>query len=101
MLRSPDSIPEGDVIIEDPIMEPFFITKPKVGGYVVYERVIKGKNDNKYLKTICYPANFNYALKTVCKELLHSKKTQYNTVKEYIKEWEVIQKKMNTITDID
>ena len=27
MLRNPDTIPAGDTIIQDPAMEPFFITK--------------------------------------------------------------------------
>ena len=65
MLRNPDSIPAGDTIIEDPALEPFFITHSQVGGYVVYERVVKGENKNNYLKTIGYPSNFNYALKMV------------------------------------
>ena len=41
MLRRPDSIPDGDTIIEDPVMEPFFIAKSSSGGYTVYERVNK------------------------------------------------------------
>lgn len=63
MLRKPDSIPATDTIIEDKAMEPFFITKSSSGGYTVYERVIKGDNDTPYIKTICYPGNFSYALK--------------------------------------
>ena len=42
MLRRPDSIPATDTVIEDPAMEPFFITNSASGGYTVYERVIKG-----------------------------------------------------------
>ena len=52
MLRNPDSISSGDTIIEDPGLEPFFITRSQVGGYVVYERVVKGENKNNYLKNI-------------------------------------------------
>ena len=65
MLRKPDSIPANDTIVQDPSMEPFFISKSSTGGYTVYERVIKGENNTEYIKTVCYPANFSYALKKV------------------------------------
>jgi len=101
MLRRPDSIPAGDTVIEDPVMEPFFIAKSSSGGYTVYERVIKGENNTPYIKTICYPSNFNHALKTVCKEMLNTKSNHYTSIKEYIKEWNDIEKKMSTLTSID
>lgn len=101
MLRRPDSIPDGDTVIEDPVMEPFFITKSSSGGYTVYERVIKGDNDTPYIKTICYPATFNHALKVVSRELLNTGKNYYNSIKEYIQEWKDIQEKMTTLTDIE
>lgn len=100
MLRRPDSIPSGDTLIQDPAMEPFFISKSQSGGYTVYERVIKGDNSTPYIKTICYPSNFNFALKAVCRELLHSKNTNYSSIKEYIKEWETIQDRMTNLTTI-
>ena len=50
MLRKPDSIPAGDTLIEDPVMEPFFICKSSSGGYTLYERVIKGENKTPYIK---------------------------------------------------
>ena len=101
MLRRPDSIPAGDTVIEDPAMEPFFIAKSSSGGYTVYERVIKGENDTPYIKTICYPSNFNHALKTVCKEMLNTNSNHYTSIKEYIKEWNDIEKKMSSLTTID
>jgi hypothetical protein len=100
MLRRPDSIPAGDTIIEDPVMEPFFIAKSQSGGYTVYERVIKGEKSTEYIKTICYPATFTHALKVVSRELVHTKKTHYTSVKEYITEWDNIQVKMTNLTDI-
>ena len=63
MLRKPDSIPASDTVIKDPGMEPFFITKSSTGGYTVYENVVKGENNTPYIKTICYPARFSFALK--------------------------------------
>ena len=50
-------------------MEPFFITKSSTGGYTVYESVIKGENNTPYIKTICYPARFSFALKVAWPEL--------------------------------
>ena len=101
MLRKPDSIPAGDTLIEDPVMEPFFIAKSSSGGYTVYERVIKGENDTPYIKTICYPATFNHSLKAVARELENSKKVNYSTIKSYIKEWKEIQEKLSSLTDLE
>ena len=101
MLRRPDSIPAGDTIIEDSVMEPFFIAKSSSGGYTVYERVIKGDNNTHYIKTICYPGNFNHALKAVCRELLNNKSNHYTSLKEYINEWKVIQEKISSFTNIE
>lgn len=101
MLRKPDSIPAGDTLIEDPVMEPFFISKSSSGGYTVYERVIKGENDTAYIKTVCYPATFNHSLKTVARELVNSKKVHYSSIKSYIKEWKDIQEKLSNLTNLE
>jgi hypothetical protein len=101
MLRNPDTIPAGDTLIEDPVMEPFFITHSPSGGYTVYERVNRGKDDKAYLRTVCYPATFNYALKAVAKELLNVNDVKhFKTVKDYIETWNSIEQKMRTITNI-
>ena len=101
MLRKPDSIPAGDTVIEDPVMEPFFIAKSSSGGYTVYERVIKGEKKTPYIRTVCYPSTFNSALKVVSRELLNTGSNHFTTVKAYIKEWKDIQEKMSTLTNID
>ena len=101
MLRKPDSIPAGDTLIEDPVMEPFFICKASSGGYTLYERVVKGEKNTEYIKTICYPSTFNSALKATARELLNSKKVHYKTIKSYIKEWKDIQEKLSLLTSID
>ena len=102
MLRNPNTIPAGDTVIEDPIMEPYFITHSSSGGYTVYERVNRGKDGKAYLRTVCYPSTFNHALKTVSKELLNYGSTKkFSTIKDYIKEWETIQQSMKTMTTID
>ena len=102
MLRNPDSIPAGDTIIKDPAIEPFFITRPQVGGYVVYEKVVKGENKNNYLKTVAYPASFNHALKVVAREMVNSaSEGNYESIESYINEWKKIQKKLSNLTPID
>lgn len=102
MLRNPDSIPASDTVIEDPAMEPFFITKPQVGGYVVYERVTKGENNNRYLKTVGYPSTFNHALKVVSRELINAgSEKHYTSLQSYLKEWEKIQKKLSNLTSVN
>jgi hypothetical protein len=101
MLRNPNTIPAGDTIIEDPAMEPFFITNSSSGGFTVYERVNRGKDDKAYLRSVCYPSSFNSALRIVAKELLnYSNKKQYNTVKEYISTWNDIEERMKTLTTL-
>ncbi len=102
MLRKPNSIPAGDTVIVDPVMEPFFIAKSQSGGcYTVYERVIKGVNNTEYIKTICYPSTFNHALKAVARERLHNGETKIYDIKGYINRWENIQKEMLSMTTID
>ena len=102
MLRNPNTIPAGDTVIEDPMMEPFFITHSSSGGYTVFEKVNRGKDGKSYLRTVCYPSTFNSALKTVAKELLsNSEKKQYDTIKEYIQSWNEIEERMRIITTID
>ena len=102
MLRKPDSIPASDTIISDPALEPFFITRSQTGGFTLYERVVKGENKNKYLKTIGYPSNFNYALKMVSREMVNTgAKKKFSSLKEYINEWKLVEEKLSSITPID
>lgn len=102
MLRKPDSLSPSDTVIQDPAMEPFFITKSQAGGYVVYERVVKGEKNTEYIKTICYPSTFNYALKAVAREKLNSTdKPKYDSLKEYVGRWEEIMEEMKNLTTID
>jgi phage FluMu gp28-like protein len=101
MLRKPDSIPAGDTVIADPVMEPFFISKSQSGGYTVYERVVKGEKDTEYIKTVAYPATFNSALRRVMNEKLNNGENKIYNLKEYISRFESIQKEMLSITSID
>ena len=101
MLRKPDSIPAGDTVITDLVMEPFFISKSQSGGYTVYERVTKGEKDTEYIKTISYPSSFNGALKRIANEKLNNGESKVYSLKEYVDRWENIQKEMLSITSIE
>ena len=98
MLRRPDSIPAGDTLIQDPVMEPFFISKSQSGGYTVYERVVKGENNTEYIKTVSYPASFGGALKTVAKEILNEGGKTYS-LKEYVERWEAVKNSLTSILE--
>ena len=98
MLRNPNSIPAGDTLIQDPVMEPFFISKSQSGGYTVYERVIKGENNTEYIKTVSYPASFGGALKTVAKEILNEQGKTYS-LKEYVERWEAVKNSLTSILE--
>ena len=99
MLRKPDSIPSNETIVEDPVMEPYFITRSQTGGYTVYERVIKGENNTEYIKTICYPGNFGYALKTIAEEKTNHSKN-YSTIKDYVLKYKSYQDKITSIMGV-
>ena len=98
MLRNPNSIPAGDTLIQDPVMEPFFISKSQSGGYTVYERVVKGEKNTEYIKTVSYPATFGGALKTVAKEILNEGGKTYS-LKEYVERWEAVKNSLTSILE--
>lgn len=98
MLRNPNSIPAGDTLVQDPVMEPFFISKSQSGGYTVYERVVKGENNTEYIKTVSYPASFGGALKTVAKEILNEGGKTYS-LKEYVERWEAVKNSLTSILE--
>jgi|SRR5210317_2265707 len=98
MLRKPNSIPAGDTIIADPVMEPFFIARSQTGGYTVYERVVKGEKDTEYIKTISYPSTFGSALKTIANEILNEGGKTYD-LKSYVKRWEEVKNSLTSILE--
>ena len=102
MLRNPDTIAAGDTVIEDPTLEPYFIVNSTSGGYTVFERVNRGKDDRAYLRSVCYPSTFNHALKVIAKEKLNTgETTYYSSIKEYISKWESITKSIENATLIE
>jgi hypothetical protein len=98
MLRRPDSIPDTDTLIEDKVMEPYFVTRSSTGSFTVYERVIKGENDTEYIKTLGYPSNFGNALKMVARELTNEEGKSF-TLKEYYNRWESVKDSLTSIME--
>ena len=98
MLRNPNSVPSSDTVIQDPVMEPFFITRSQTGGYTVYERVVKGEKNTEYIKSLGYPSNFGGALKMVAKELLNEGGKTYD-LKSYVKRWEEVNNSLTSILE--
>ena len=91
MLRNPDSLSKRDTIIEDPSMEPYFMTRSATHEFTVFERVVKGLNNKKYLRVVGYPSNFGRALTMVAKELQDFKgKSSFKSLSSYIKKWQTI-----------
>ena len=102
MLRNPSTIPAGDTVIEDPTLDPYFIVNSTSGGYTVFERVNRGKDDRAYLRSVCYPSTFNHALKVIAKEKLNTgETTYYSSIQEYISKWESITKSIENATLIE
>jgi len=99
MLRNPSTIPAGDTVIEDSTLEPYFIVNSSSGGYTVFEKVNRGKDDRAYLRSVCYPSTFNHALKVIAKEKLNtSENNHYTSIQEYISKWESITKSIENAT---
>ena len=69
MLRNPNSLSKKDTIIEDPAMEPYFMTRSVTHEFTVFERVTKGANNKKYLRVVGYPSTFGRALNMKVREL--------------------------------
>jgi hypothetical protein len=103
MLRNPTTLPSSDILIEDLVLDPYFITNSvSSGGYTVYERVTRGDKDTDYLRTVCYPSTFNFALKVIAKEKLsRGANTHYKSLKEYVETWETITKSIENATLIE
>ena len=98
MLRNPNSIPSSDTIIQDPVMEPYFITRSQTGGYTVFERVVKGDNNTEYIKTLGYPSNFGNALRSIAREISNEEGKTYD-LKSYVKRWEEVKNSLTSILE--
>lgn len=81
----------NSTIIEDPIIEPFLISKDQT-SYTLWEKVIPNANNKKttkgemYYNTVGYYSRFEPLLNKIA-ELKLMQKKQYNSIKEYIEQY--------------
>tara|TARA_Y100000114_G_scaffold32932_1_gene28313 strand:+ start:3602 stop:3919 length:318 start_codon:yes stop_codon:yes gene_type:complete len=90
-------------IITDPLIEPYFITKDEY-SYTVKENIISDANhfrssgkSKTYEKSLYYYPNFGQAISKIA-DLL-STKGNYDTIKEYLDNYESIKNKIKNYTD--
>lgn len=84
-------LPESnkDIIIEDPVLEPYFIVNYAEGGWGVCMKRLSQKGELKY-KDVCYPARFVSCLDTVAKAKMQDTGKHYISIQEYIQDWKQV-----------
>ena len=92
MARKPKSL----TLIEDPNLDPYYITKDE-NCYTVNIRVVSDKNhfrstgkSKTYSKALTFHANFEQALERISKEKLHTKK-HYKNLTDFLNEFKNIE----------
>ena len=92
MARKPNSL----TLIEDPSMEPFYITKDE-HCYTVNKKVTSNANhfrstdkSKTYSKALTFHAKFEDALKRITEEQLHDKK-HYTSLNEFLDKFLLIE----------
>lgn len=97
MARKPNSL----TLIEDPSMEPYFITKDE-NCYTVNIRIKSNKDhfrsngkSKSYTKSLTFHPQFERALEWISKEKLHTKK-HYTTLSSFLDEFKSIQNKIKS-----
>ena len=92
-------------IIKDPALEPFYIGKDAY-CYTVYEvvtpdpsNVEEGKKGKVYEKPVGHYADFGKALLSAAKAKLNNTDVAFESVSEYLQEWERIQNEINQLID--
>ena len=94
-------------IIKDQILEPFYIGKDSY-CYTVYEVVTPeaknleaGSEGKDYEKPVGHYSSFGNALLAAAKAKLNNKEEAYNSVGEYLAEWERIQQEIKTLVNFN
>jgi hypothetical protein len=88
------------LLIHDPLITPFYIGKDNY-GYTIYEKVIPTHTDSKvpYVQTHGHYSNFGNVLLGVA-ALKTNKKSEYNSIVEYLNEFKKIQKTIEKLLDL-
>lgn len=76
-------------LIQDEILEPYFIVRYAEGGFGVMKTRIDGKGNLKF-RVLGYPSSFLSCLDSIAKEKQHEEGKVYNTIQEYIENWKSI-----------
>lgn len=102
MLRDINSLSDKETLIQDKVLEPFFITRSPLHGYSVYQK-ITNKKGKKVYRNVAYSNSFEYCLQVIIREQCHHPLGQkYNSLEEYIGKWrEVTTIIMNTMKEFN
>ena len=90
------------ITIKDPILEPYYIIQNQF-CYILMEGIsTTGKHHlsqkkSKYNKPLGYYTSFSKIIMAISKEKLIKNEKTFNTIKEYINEWEKIKNELNNI----
>ena len=92
------------VIIRDPLMEPYFIQKDRY-NFTVMERVTptigfagKEAKGKELERPLAYLTNFKSAMLKISQlKFSNQTKGEYNSIKEYIKEWNNVKEGMDNL----
>lgn len=76
-------------LIQDKILEPYFIIRYAEGGFGVMKTRTDARGNLKF-KALCYPSNFMGCLDTIAKEQLHGEGQCYDSIQEYIEAWKKV-----------
>jgi hypothetical protein len=88
-------LPKNEIIIEDPLLEPFLITRSKTGSFNVYEKRTNPKGTAIYLKPLCFSTSFATTVRKVIVELANQGEPgQVRNLREYLSNWDAIAEKV-------
>ena len=94
-------------IINDPQLEPYYIGKDS-HCYTAYEKITpdpkytqNGSGGEDYTKPIGHFGSFGAALRAIMKAKLNEEEKQYNSIEEYINEWDNIRTDLEKITEFN
>ena len=76
-------------LIQDEILDPYFIVRYADGGFGVMKSRIDSKGNLKF-KVLCYPSTFMGCLEMIAREKQHQEGQIYNSIQEYIENWKQI-----------
>lgn len=93
MLRKSETMSGSDIIITDSELEPYYITKPRVGGFTICKRAVRKGKD--YVQVICFPSSLKKCVEVIIDAQIKDGEQKEYTLPEYLSKWE---KKMKQIT---